>query len=133
MGNLSAPVTAIYTSVAGILVIILAYRVVQQRYRAKVGIGRGEDKRLEMAIRVHANAMEYLPLALILLLLLEINRGSAWLLNLFGVTLITARLLHAWGLSHDAGSSRGRYWGTLLTWLVIIGLSLVNIVNLFVD
>ena len=77
------------------------------------------------AIRAHANAVEYLPIALLLLLILELDQTRAWLLNLFGIVLIVGRILHAIGLSSTAGTSFGRFAGTALTMLVIILMALL--------
>lgn len=113
-------ITAIYAALATILVLTLAFRVVLARYRAHVGLGSGGDAELLRRIRVHANALENLPLALILLLLLDYNAFPAAWLHGCGVTLITGRVLHAIGLSRSAGSSPGRALGMLLTWGVML-------------
>lgn len=121
-----APVTSLYAALAGLLVILLAYRVVRLRRGERVGQGDGGNKKLGRAIAVHRNAIEYLPIALVLLLIYEINGGHQWLLHAFGASLIVARLLHAWGLGRHSGRSFGRVAGTALTWLVILGLAGIN-------
>jgi uncharacterized membrane protein YecN with MAPEG domain len=42
---------------------------------------------------------------------------------------VLSRVLHAQGLGATAGYSRGRYFGTLGTWLIIVGLSLLLVVD----
>lgn len=121
-----APLSALYACLAGVLVILLAYQVVRLRRRERVGRGDGGNKNLGRAIAVHRNAIEYLPIALVLLLIYEINGGQRWLLHAFGASLIVARLLHAWGLGRYGGESFGRFTGTALTWLVILGLAGMN-------
>ena len=113
-------VTAIYAALLGLLYIGLALMVVVARRAARVGLGAGENRRLEQAIRTHANCGEYVPLALILLLLLEQTGLPTYALHVCGGALLAGRVLHAWGLSHSATISFGRTYGTLMTWMVII-------------
>ena len=121
------PITAIYTSLCAVLVIALAIRIVLLRRAHRVGLGDGGQPALGRAVRVHGNATEYLPTALLLLLLLELNGAGAPLLHLLGVTLLLARLLHAWGLSQHAGVTVGRFYGTAATWLVMLTAAGLNL------
>lgn len=118
-------ITAFYAALAALLVIALALRVVLQRRRARVGVGDGGDRTLARAIRAHANAVEYLPLALLLLSLLELLAVAPVGLHVFGIVLILSRVLHAVGLSSSGGTSFGRFAGTLGTWLCMIAMALV--------
>ena len=122
-----APVTSIYAAFAGLIIVVLAFRVVRMRRKERVALGHGENKYLRRAVRVHANATEYLPIILILMLLYEVNDGKIWQLHLYGSLAILGRLLHAWWLSQHTGRSFGRTWGTVLTWGVIISLAIANI------
>ena len=121
------PLTALYGGVLALLIIGLAGRVVGLRRSQRIGFGDGQDRALAQAIRVHANATENVPLALVLLLLLELNGAATLLLHVLGNALIIARLLHAWGLSQSPGTSFGRFYGTLVTWVMIVGAALCNI------
>ena len=61
-------------------------------------------------------------------MLAEFNGLSPAILHCFGTIWIVARLLHAIGLTAGKGGIHfGRKWGVLLTWLVVIGLAVVNI------
>jgi uncharacterized membrane protein YecN with MAPEG domain len=75
------------------------------------------------AARVQANFAEYVPLALVLLLLAELGAAPAAVLHGSALLLLASRLLHAWGLSRSPGRSFGRFYGTAGTWLAIIALS----------
>lgn len=116
-------VTSIYAALAALLVVVLALAVVAQRRRAAVGLGDGGDRKLQQSIRVHANAIENLPLALLLLLLLELGGTGAEVLHGFGAALLIARAMHAWGFSRRSGTSPGRFFGTLVTWLAMLGMA----------
>ncbi len=111
---------ALYTGLNGLLLIALAYNVIRHRQRAKVGIGVGGDEKLELACRVHGNAVEYIPAALVVLGGLAMTGAPVLLIHGLGIGLTLGRCLHAWGLSQGAGTSMGRFVGTLLSWLVII-------------
>lgn len=120
-------ITGLYAALGALLIIALAARVIWLRNTEKVGIGAGGNERLARAIRAHANAVEYLPIALLLLLILDLDQTRPWLLHLFGVVLIVARVLHAIGLSGSAGLSFGRTVGIALTLLMTMVMALLLI------
>jgi uncharacterized membrane protein YecN with MAPEG domain len=126
-------ITAVYASLFGLLLIFLSSRVVRWRRELSVGLGDGGEESLLRAQRAQANFIEYVPIALLLLAVAESQGLTGWLLHTSGVILVLARLLHAWGLSKSSGRSFGRFWGTLLTWAVILALSLANIYGALVD
>ena len=118
------PITSIYAALCSLLVLVLALRVAQFRNRQQIGIGDGGNRVLERRIRIHANAIENIPLVLILLGLVEASSVAPWILHTAGLTLVVARILHAYGLSRSAGRSFGRLYGVALTWVLLLGLSL---------
>ncbi len=120
-------ITSLYASLLAILVIILAYQVVSFRRIKSVGLGDNGDKDGMRAIRVHANAIEYIPIILILMGVYEANGASSLVLHIVGSVAVVARVLHATGLSKSAGKTFGRFVGTVLTWFVILVLSGLNI------
>ncbi|MGH8496818.1 MAG: MAPEG family protein [Gammaproteobacteria bacterium] len=120
---MSAPITGIYAALCGILMIALATRVSLARRRYGIGLGSDGQELLARAVRVHANFVEYVPLALILMLLVETGGMTGWLMHVFGITLIVSRLLHAWGLTRSSGISFGRAYGSLGTWTLILVLA----------
>jgi uncharacterized membrane protein YecN with MAPEG domain len=129
--SLALPVTAVYASLLAVLVVILALLVVRLRRGLKVGIGDGGNRDLARAIRVHGNAIESIPLFLILLGVYELNGGSATLLHVFGSVFFLARILHARGMLATAGASRGRVIGTIGTNTCLLGLAIANVVRVF--
>ncbi|HEY2394499.1 MAG TPA: MAPEG family protein [Rudaea sp.] len=120
-------VTGLYVALAALLVLLLSLRVVLRRVAQRVGLGDGDDKELKKRIRVQANAIEYLPLALLLLFALEWNQTLPSMLHAFGIVLIAARVLHAFGLSRTGGTSPGRLIGTALTWAVMLVMAVLLI------
>lgn len=122
-------ITAFYAAPIGLLAIGLALRVVLLRRRYQVGVGSGGEPELMRAVRAHGNLLEYTPLALLLLLLLESGGARDVLLHGIGSALLIGRLLHAWGLSRESGISFGRFYGTALTWAAMLVTALALLVR----
>lgn len=121
MGPLA--VTPIYAAIFALMMIGLSIYVVKMRYRHRVALGDGGNAEMLKAIRAHGNFVEYVPMALILLVILEINGESAAVLHGFGATLVVARLCHAPGLNSQ-NTTRLRQTGMVLTYGVLIALAL---------
>jgi uncharacterized membrane protein YecN with MAPEG domain len=120
-------ISMLYAGLCTLLVIYLALRVVKWRREHKVGLGHGDNIELQCRVRAHANATENMPLALILLGSLELTGYPPAVIHAFGAVFFLSRLLHAWGVSHNAGYSKGRFWGMILTWLPMIIMALFAI------
>lgn len=112
-------VTPLYTALLAFWLLVLSLRVIQQRRAARVSLGAGGNTKLERAIRGQANFVEYVPLALLMLLILEQSRFSIYLLHLLGLALLIGRLLHGYAFAFTAHSRFGRSVGTALTYAVI--------------
>jgi uncharacterized membrane protein YecN with MAPEG domain len=120
-------VTPIYAAIIALLILALAYRVVQLRNSEGVALGDGGNKALLRAMAAHSHALENAPIALFLMLLLEINGlGAVWLHGT-GIALVLSRLLHLYGQWHHTARSFGRYWGTVINWLLIVLLAVLNL------
>ena len=120
MSTFSIQISSMYIGLSALLMLTLAVLVVKMRMRFKVGIGDEGHEPLMLAIRTHANAIEYVPIALLLLICLENTWQLAWLTHLMGSTLLLGRVLHAIGLSQSGGESKARFWGVVFTWIMIL-------------
>ncbi len=129
---MSIAITATCAALLALLTIVLGGRVVILRRRYGVGVGDGGHKELMLAIRAHGNLLEQAPLALVLLLLLELAGASTNLLLLLAGLLVLGRLLHAWGLSHKQGISFGRFYGTAMTWGMMLITSIALLAKPFI-
>lgn len=116
----SVMITPLYAGILGLLLMLLSLLVVKQRMKHKVLLGDDGVPALRLAIRVHANFIEYVPLALVLILLLELMAAPPALLHGLGIALLAGRIGHAQGLGRTAKPSVGRFLGTLLTWGAIL-------------
>jgi len=120
MEPLIPSIALLFASLHVLLFVVLSLRVILWRKRMRVGLGSGKDEVLSRRVRVHANFAEYMPLALLLLALLElVGTRPVWLWSC-GALLLAGRVLHAWGLGRSAGVSAGRFIGTLLTLIVLL-------------
>ena len=120
-------ISMMYAGLCTLLVIFLALRVVKWRTEHKIGLGHGENIQLQQRVRAHANAVENMPLALILLASLELTGASPFLFHVLGATFLLSRLMHAWGISHSSGRSIGRFWGMVLTWVPMLIMAILAI------
>ena len=83
---------------AGLNALILLWLMVETgrtRMREKVPMGDGGNVRLIRVMRGHANAIEIVPVALILLLVLALLGAPASAIDLLGVVLTLGRFFHA--------------------------------------
>ncbi len=119
-------ITALYASLLALIIIWLCYKVVVFRRVKGVEIGDGGDERGTRHIRAQQNAVEYIPFTLILFAVYELNNGNHLILHGIGMALVFARLIHPLGFVSKKGVSFGRFYGTLITWLVILFLAGLN-------
>jgi uncharacterized membrane protein YecN with MAPEG domain len=96
-----------------------------RRLTQRIGLGDGDDKELRKRIRAHGNAIEYLPLGLLGLLLLDLDATQPLLLHICGATFIGARVVHAIGLSRTGGTSPERFIGAGLTLFVMLAMAVL--------
>jgi uncharacterized membrane protein YecN with MAPEG domain len=123
----------LYIGLAALLLIVLSVRVMQLRDRHQVGIGDGGHPDLARAIRVQANFVEYVPLALLLLLCVDLVGDAKWIVHALGILLLLGRVLHAYGLGRSETRSFGRAVGMVLTLLVLVaaaGLAILGTFNI---
>ncbi|MGV2827239.1 MAPEG family protein [Myxosarcina sp. GI1(2024)] len=78
------------------------------------------DGLLQRKVRAFGNFAEYVPLALLLLITLELMNLPSWLIWLLGSALTVGRITHAWGVIETYGPSPGRALGFFLTWFVYL-------------
>jgi uncharacterized membrane protein YecN with MAPEG domain len=121
--------TSLYAGLCTLLLLILGALVSVQRRRHRVGVGTGGHAALELAVRVHANAAENIPLGLMLLLLVELGGAPALAVHAAGILFVAARVSHASGLGSSPGTTRRRLLGMAGTWGIMLVLALTAIVQ----
>lgn len=123
-------VTAIYASILALIIVALGINVTRHRAKFRVSLGDGGNPVLFRMIRIHANAVEYLPLAIGLMLIYELNGGSRILLHIIGILLIVGRLTQTANMWVTERARIGRFFGQSSTWLSIAVLAIANLIRL---
>jgi uncharacterized membrane protein YecN with MAPEG domain len=100
--------------------VFLSLRVIGQRRVARVSLGDGGNAELQRRCRVHANFAEYVPLALLLMVLAESQGWPDWVLHLVGGPLLVGRAAHAYGVSRAPELPRLRVVGMASTFAAIV-------------
>lgn len=108
-------ITAFYAALLALLYVYLSVRVVTERREQRVEFGAGESHELLRRIRVHANFAEYVPFTVLLMAIAESLAAPDFLVHASGITLLTGRLLHAYGTSQSPPMMRYRVYGMGLT------------------
>ena len=68
-------ITALYAGILSLIMVALAINVTIHRAKLRVPMGDGGNAIMLRMIRLHGNAVEYLPLAFVLMAIYEINGG----------------------------------------------------------
>ena len=102
--------------------------MIKTRRKLRISVGDGNNEELQAAQGAQSNAIEYLPIALILLFYLEYNGASNWMIHPGGIALVAGRVIHARGLLRS--NMRRRVLGMQVTIYVMIGLCLLNLFHL---
>ena len=98
---MQVPITALYAGILAIYAIWLSSRAGLMRGKVGISILHGDNMELAEKMRRHQNFVEYVPIALILIGVLEINGSNSIFLHGLGIALVIARVAHAKGLFHD--------------------------------
>jgi uncharacterized membrane protein YecN with MAPEG domain len=115
------PVTALYLAIFAVFSSVLAFLPGSIRGRTGISIGDGGRPDLLLAMRRHANFLEYVPYFMLMFAVLELNGTRALWLHVLGLGMIGARICHALGLKADTIQSPLRgigAGGTLLLTLI---------------
>ncbi len=120
--------TLLYAGLNGLIVTLLGFNVSRIRGQLQANVEAGVPSAMQRAHRAHGNAIEWVPLGLLLLCLVELSGGRRDLLHVAGGTLLLARMVHAVGMLR---ASKLSAVGAGLTYLVLIWLSLWAVVMHF--
>lgn len=122
--------TALYAAILALIIVALGINVTVHRVKLQVSLGDGNNPQMRRMIRLHGNAIEYLPLALILMALYELNGGIHWALHVIGIALLAGRVIQTAAMWGNDLPKPGRGIGQVLTWGSIAVLALLNLSRL---
>ena len=117
-------VTPLFAALLALMFVLLSINVVRLRMREQISLGDGGNNKLNRAIRIHANFIEYVPLTLLLMWLLESLDLSAARVYWVGVALLIARILHFIGMTFPRKLMILRQLGVMLSFVLLVYLSL---------
>ena len=120
-------ITALYAAILSLLMTALAMNVSVTRERLKIRVGDGGDPQMLRMIRLQGSAAEYIPIALLLMGLYELNRGLPVALHAAGIALVLGRLSFVTAFWKTAEPSPARAIAAGLTWLAIAALAALNL------
>ena len=106
---------AVYAGVNILILLFLSFRVVGRRRSAQVSLGTGGDADLEVRVRAHGNASEYIPATMLGLFIAASLGAPLWAVHAIGGVFTFGRVLHGIGLSGNIMAPRAL--GMVLTWL----------------
>ena len=119
-------IVPIYAAIFAVMLVALSLRVAKTRGDVRVAIGDGDNMILRRAIRVQGNFTEYVPMALILFLFVELQGWPRWLVHGLCIVMLAARLLHAYGIAQEPEDIRLRATGMATTaGLLIVAAGLI--------
>ena len=113
-------ITGLYAGILGLMAIVLAFVAGRMRGQTKVSIGDGGNPELLLAMRRHANFIEFVPLTLILIAIIEMNGAPALAIHALGAGCVAFRISHAVGIKADTIQGAGRTIGAGGSTLVLL-------------
>lgn len=113
-------VTGLYTAILALIMFVLAYRTSSRRREAKINLGTGNDEIMERRSRAFGNFIEFVPMMILLMAMIEMQGHKAIYVHILGITTVVARLLHALGMTGAIKVINGRFVGSLLSYLYLL-------------
>jgi uncharacterized membrane protein YecN with MAPEG domain len=123
-------ITAPYAGLLALIFVALGINVTVHRVKLSVPLGDGGNSQMLRMMRLHGNAAEYIPLAVALMAIYELNGGWHMALHIAGIALVVGRLLQTWGMWSTEIAGFGRGAGQCLTWFSIAALAVLNLTRI---
>jgi uncharacterized membrane protein YecN with MAPEG domain len=121
---ISLPITSVFATFFTVFYVGLSVRVVRVRRKNRISLGDGGHDGLLKAISTHSNFSQYIPLALFLMALHELQWGSHPFLIGAGLLLIIGRISHIIGIVFaKKGPNLYRVIGMMTTFTTLIFLA----------
>ncbi|MBO6826572.1 MAG: MAPEG family protein [Sneathiella sp.] len=108
-------VTPIYVALIALLMVYLSVRVAKGRGEHGVSLGDGGHEDLNVRVRGFGNLIEYAPMALLILLLLELQGMSALWLHVYGGVLVVLRVIHPFALFGQTKPTKMQRLGRMIS------------------
>ncbi len=112
--------TPFFAAIFALFYVFLSFGVIRFRLGEKISLGDGDNRDLKVAIRVHANFIEYVPLSLLLMWFIETALFDSNFALILGVMLLLGRVLHVFGMKNPSKYILLRQVGMIVTLSVLI-------------
>ena len=120
-------VSALYAVLSAFYLLMkFSFDVVRLRMQYRVAYGDGGFSELQSAIRIHGNAVVYIPIAIVSMLFMEMNGAETWMVHICGIVLL------CW--SSDAllrfsspSVPLATFWSLSATWCALLLMVLANL------
>ena len=86
-------IAPLYAAILAVIFLVYTMRVIKARSAAGLSILHGDDMDLALKVRIHANFAEFVPFALIVLMLAEMSGGNGMAVHVAGALLVASRIL----------------------------------------
>jgi uncharacterized membrane protein YecN with MAPEG domain len=120
-------ITTLFASVLALVYIQISLRVHKLQKLHQVSKESVDADAMQSAIRAHGYFVEYVPLSLVLMTLLEINDAPSLLVSAMGACLLVGVGLHVKGMRDAQHGMSNRVAGTKWLFLSLALLALSNI------
>lgn len=125
-------ITGFYLGINALLVLWLCAKVIGVRRTHQISIGDGGDKTLTYFRYGLSNAIEYMPMFFIMLVVAALLNTPPIALHVLGLSFTTGRLLHAYWFTHPSTNRKLRIAGIRLTLVSMAILAIGLIVHCIV-
>jgi uncharacterized membrane protein YecN with MAPEG domain len=120
-------VTIFYSGIFGLLLLVLSLNIFREWVHIAVGMQNEKNDSWKRSERIQQSFVEFVPMCMLLILLIEMNGAPALVLHGLGLGLVIARVLHAYGVGDGKLANIFRVVGTQMTFLILMISSLAAI------
>jgi uncharacterized protein len=120
-------VTILYAGIFGLLLLVLSLNIFREYIRIAINNASRNEELWKRAERAQHSFVEFVPMCLMLLFLIEVHGAPTPVLHSLGILLLVARVLHAYGVGKDSAANVMRIIGTQTTYLVLMISSLAAV------
>lgn len=114
----------IYAALCAMILTWLGAATGSLRRKHRISIGDGGNKHLIRTMRGHANAVENVPITLVMLAIAAMIGTPIFVLHILGILFVVGRILHAWHFVQEDAPGWQRMVGFCLSILVTLVLAL---------
>jgi uncharacterized membrane protein YecN with MAPEG domain len=112
------PITSLFAATFAVALVALSFPISLRRLKVGDMVGDSTDEGLRRRIRAQGNFIEYVPLGVVTLGLVEAQGAAVWFVVMIGALLVIGRALHAAGMFSASGPLRG--FGMIATYLALL-------------